>query len=219
MGTAKGQEDDVEGLINEAALLLGISRAPPTSQISVMGNSMGNPTPEEDKLGGKSLDERTKSRIEELESEICELTAALEVIEKDKTNKTDSLYTTINDFCARKKSHSERNDSSSIKTRSQPQRDLWSLTQRDRAYIYETEEDYGLTELKGFQRRYGDSWDNKDLIASTPTMGNVIPLNKKWPEGRKKISIASLGLELSPTFIQKGLSRNVSRKVSLMKDQ
>lgn len=172
------------------------------------------------------MDEGTKSRIKDLELEIGELTAALEVMEKDKTtttDKTDSLYTTINDFCVKRKSHSIKNDSHSVKTRSQPERNTWSLTQRDKAYLYETEEDYGLTELKGFERRYGDSW-GKGPTTSTPYMGSVVPVKsvKSGPglntKMQKKVSIASLGLELSPTFIQRGLGRKVTRKVALMQD-
>lgn len=169
------------------------------------------------------MDERTKSRIEELELEIGELTAALEVMEKEKTvasDKTDSLYTTINEFCVKRKSHSVKNDSHSVKTRSQPERNTWSLTQRDKAYLYETEEDYGLAELKGFERRYGDIWD-KGPTTSTPCMGNAESV-KSGPginaKKNKKVSIASLGLELSPTFIQRGLGRKVTRKVALMQD-
>lgn len=74
------------------ATLSGSSRTPQGSQAYTVDPISDQNGLNQNELDPRSLNAQTKSRIEELESEIGELTAALEAIDKDKT---DSLYTTV----------------------------------------------------------------------------------------------------------------------------
>lgn len=144
----------------------------------------------------------SSNRENPVDRDIGELSRIADKLEADeKSSDSSSLLSLC--WAAKRKSHSIRKEPSGPKHRENLKRTAGSLTARERAYIYNHEEDeYETTVLRqqGFERSYGVS--HKEITQKTST-----PLNEQTVNKAQKYFLEYLDLDVNNPAVQVGLKK------------